>query len=190
MSFHLFDFHFKYFQWFVNNDVFSHWKALAKLQILLFPHRYYLQFLCYFFFFVSLINRFNTEYFGRNIDYFTLLACHVKSMRLPCGLWAIGHDMKRERCSGSAGDGTPQAQPLLTCKACCHHMHGFSTFISSCLGLSNNLLANNPLHVAFTFETRAAATTSETEGWICIWAGTVAATKCPGPFLMSNNKLA
>lgn len=69
-----------------------------------------------------------------------------------------------------------------------HHIRSFSTFSSSHLGLSNNFLAKNPLHVAFTFETYGP--TSATKLWFCIWAGIVAATKFPGPFLTINDKLA
>lgn len=67
-------------------------------------------------------------------------------------------------------------------------MHSFSTLISSYLGLPNTFLAKNSLHVAFIFE--AHDTTSETKLWFWIWAGTVAATKYPGPCLTINNKLA
>lgn len=84
-------------------------------------------------------------------------------------------DQEAERCSGSAAAATPQAQQqILTCEACCHHRHGFSAFISSYLGLSDNFLVKNTLHVACTFETHATA--GESKFWFCVHAGIVPQT--------------
>lgn len=140
--------------------------------------------------FSSLVNTFNRARFDRNIDCFTLLPCHVEIMRLPRGLWATGHEIRRQR-------GALAQQQLalhrhnnnsLTYEACCHHRQGFSAFISSYLGLSDNFPVKNILHVAYTFETHA--TTGESKLWFCIRTGIVPTTKYPRLFLTTNNKLA